>query len=122
MAINFFFLPPSMRVVFVGMCTFVWDNFLCWLKRKEIEPSDEAPTITNQLKTEQIIILSEEQPFNPGGRSMLSIEQPLKSEGRTTPPKEHQLLWNEEAVQSDLQCTGYLSQRRTNPQSLPDVR
>ncbi|KAI5697727.1 hypothetical protein M8J75_014736 [Diaphorina citri] len=34
--INFFFLPPAARVIFVGTCSFVWINILCWLKRSDL--------------------------------------------------------------------------------------
>lgn len=33
MAINFWWMPSSMRVIFVGVCGFTWCNFLCWYKR-----------------------------------------------------------------------------------------
>ncbi|KAF0301508.1 Mpv17-like protein [Amphibalanus amphitrite] len=32
--INFLFLPPSVRVAFVGVCSFLWINILCWVKRE----------------------------------------------------------------------------------------
>lgn len=33
--INFRFLPPQARVVFVGSCQIVWVSILCWFKRQE---------------------------------------------------------------------------------------
>ena len=32
--INFLFLPASVRVAFVGVCSFMWINILCWVKRE----------------------------------------------------------------------------------------
>lgn len=34
--INFVFLPPTGRVIFVGTCSFVWINILCWIKRNDV--------------------------------------------------------------------------------------
>ncbi|XP_068217913.1 mpv17-like protein [Palaemon carinicauda] len=34
MALNFWLMPNSMRVLFLGVCTFIWVNFICWYKRK----------------------------------------------------------------------------------------
>lgn len=33
-AINFLLVPPTARVVYVGTCSFIWVNILCWFKRK----------------------------------------------------------------------------------------
>ncbi|KAL1129016.1 hypothetical protein AAG570_013548 [Ranatra chinensis] len=35
--INFLLVPPPARVVYVGTCSFIWVNVLCWLKRKELK-------------------------------------------------------------------------------------
>ena len=32
-ALNFFFVPSSLRVVYIGTCSFIWINILCVLKR-----------------------------------------------------------------------------------------
>ncbi|XP_065204173.1 mpv17-like protein [Planococcus citri] len=34
--INFLFVPNTIRVAYVGTCSFVWINILCWIKRKEL--------------------------------------------------------------------------------------
>lgn len=34
MAINFYLLPSSLRVIFVGVCSFLWCNFICWYKKQ----------------------------------------------------------------------------------------
>ncbi|KAK9502904.1 hypothetical protein O3M35_011590 [Rhynocoris fuscipes] len=41
-AINFVLIPPMARVVYVGTCSFLWVNILCWLKRKEIKVITET--------------------------------------------------------------------------------
>jgi len=33
-AINFMLVPPGARVIYVGLCSFIWINMLCWIKRK----------------------------------------------------------------------------------------
>ncbi|XP_076043286.1 mpv17-like protein [Oratosquilla oratoria] len=33
MAVNFYFMPNSMRVIFLAVCQFFWCNFICWYKR-----------------------------------------------------------------------------------------
>uniref|UniRef100_A0A023F7S6 Putative conserved plasma membrane protein n=1 Tax=Triatoma infestans TaxID=30076 RepID=A0A023F7S6_TRIIF len=35
--INFLFIPPMARVVYVGICSFMWVNILCWLKQKKLK-------------------------------------------------------------------------------------
>lgn len=34
-AINFILVPPAARVIYVGFCSFVWINMLCWIKRND---------------------------------------------------------------------------------------
>ncbi|CAL8141343.1 unnamed protein product [Orchesella dallaii] len=34
-ALNFLYIPARFRVVYIGCCTLVWVNILCWFKRKE---------------------------------------------------------------------------------------
>lgn len=46
-AINFLLLPPMARVVYVGTCSFIWVNILCWLKRKEIKVVTKTEEIQN---------------------------------------------------------------------------
>lgn len=33
--INFVFIPPQFRVVYVGTCSLIWANILCWVKRQD---------------------------------------------------------------------------------------
>lgn len=39
--VNFMLVPPVARVVYVGMCSFVWINLLCWIKRKDYVTEEE---------------------------------------------------------------------------------
>ena len=34
-ALNFALVPQTMRVVYIGTCSFLWVNILCILKREE---------------------------------------------------------------------------------------
>ncbi|XP_050532233.1 mpv17-like protein [Daktulosphaira vitifoliae] len=34
-AINFLMVPPPARVIYVGTCSFIWINMLCWIKRND---------------------------------------------------------------------------------------
>jgi len=34
-AINFMLVPPGARVIYVGLCSFIWINMLCWIKRND---------------------------------------------------------------------------------------
>lgn len=38
-AINFNFIGPRFRVVYVGTCSLIWANILCWVKRQK--PTNE---------------------------------------------------------------------------------
>ena len=42
-ALNFFFVPSSLRVVYIGSCSFMWCNILCMKKRgNDATTSDDA--------------------------------------------------------------------------------
>lgn len=43
--INFYWVPPRFRVVYVGTCSLVWANILCWVKRQ----NTNSPN-TNEIK------------------------------------------------------------------------
>lgn len=32
--INFYWVPPRFRVIYVGTCSLIWANILCWVKRQ----------------------------------------------------------------------------------------
>ncbi len=40
-AVNFWLMPPSMRVVYIATCSFIWVNILCVLKRLNVESEDD---------------------------------------------------------------------------------
>lgn len=40
--INFIFVSPKFRVMYVGSCAFAWVNILCWVKRQNYTPTNAA--------------------------------------------------------------------------------
>ncbi|CAH0694021.1 unnamed protein product [Spodoptera exigua] len=40
--INFFFLPPHLRVAYVASASFIWINVLCYIKRQQISANQKA--------------------------------------------------------------------------------
>lgn len=32
---NFVLIPPRYRVIYMGVCGFIWVNILCWIKRQQ---------------------------------------------------------------------------------------
>jgi len=34
-ALNFTYIPPQYRIVYIGVCTLIWVNILCFIKRKQ---------------------------------------------------------------------------------------
>lgn len=48
-SMNFLFIPPRFRVIYVGTCSFVWVNILCWVKRQNYV-SNEAIEVNNNSK------------------------------------------------------------------------
>lgn len=43
--INFFFVPPHLRVVYVATMSFLWINVLCYIKRQELKSDTEVSKI-----------------------------------------------------------------------------
>lgn len=39
--INFMLVPPAARVICIGMCSFVWINIFCWMRRNELKTVKE---------------------------------------------------------------------------------
>lgn len=33
-AVNFYCVPPQFRIVYIGTCSLIWANILCWVKRQ----------------------------------------------------------------------------------------
>ncbi len=40
-AVNFKLVPNSLRVVYIGVCSFLWVNILCILKRQTVDEKKE---------------------------------------------------------------------------------
>lgn len=36
-SLNFLFIAPRFRIIYMGLCGLVWVNILCWIKRQRIE-------------------------------------------------------------------------------------
>lgn len=45
--LNFLWVPPQLRVVYIGGCALVWVNILCWVKRQGF--SAETGALANDL-------------------------------------------------------------------------
>ncbi|XP_067643153.1 mpv17-like protein [Eurosta solidaginis] len=45
--VNFVLVPPRFRIIYMGICGFLWVNILCWIKRQR-----------NELKTEEEVNMS----------------------------------------------------------------
>lgn len=39
--INFYWVPSRFRVVYVGTCSLIWANILCWVKRQKTDAIEE---------------------------------------------------------------------------------
>ncbi|KAJ6647104.1 Mpv17-like protein [Pseudolycoriella hygida] len=48
-SMNFLFIPPRFRVIYVGTCSFIWVNILCWVKRQSYV-SNETFKVDNNSK------------------------------------------------------------------------
>lgn len=46
--LNFYYIAPRFRVVYVGACALIWVNILCWIKRQG--SSAQSSTETNESK------------------------------------------------------------------------
>lgn len=43
--INFLFVGPRFRVIYVGTSSLIWANILCFIKRQSVETMDEVKDI-----------------------------------------------------------------------------
>ena len=41
-AFNFVLLPTRFRVLYVGACSFLWLNLLCWIKRSPVSEEERT--------------------------------------------------------------------------------
>lgn len=39
--INFYWVPPQFRIVYIGTCSLMWANILCWIKRQHTVNDDK---------------------------------------------------------------------------------
>jgi len=46
--INFIFVPPWLRVTFIGLASFMWLNVLCWIKSWPISDSQTSQEPSGQ--------------------------------------------------------------------------
>jgi len=47
-ALNFLFIAPRFRIIYMGVCGMIWVNILCWIKRQSLttEVATESATVT----------------------------------------------------------------------------
>lgn len=45
-SVNFMWVPPQFRVVYIGACALVWVNILCWVKRQTFRDSGVGHTMS----------------------------------------------------------------------------
>lgn len=43
---NFVLIAPRFRVMYMGVCGFVWVNILCWIKRQQTHNDNESAVAT----------------------------------------------------------------------------
>ncbi|CAD7081478.1 unnamed protein product [Hermetia illucens] len=50
--VNFTFVSPRFRVIYVGTCAFAWVNILCWIKRQRVavEPVEDNERKKSEIK------------------------------------------------------------------------
>lgn len=44
---NFVLIPPKFRVIYMGVCGFVWVNILCWIKRQQTKTTEQSELKAN---------------------------------------------------------------------------
>lgn len=49
-SMNFLFIPPRFRVIYVGTCSLIWVNILCWVKRQEYISNQAIEVKSNKPK------------------------------------------------------------------------
>lgn len=49
--LNFMWVPPQLRVVYIGGCALIWVNILCWVKRQNFALKAAALPTTAEEET-----------------------------------------------------------------------
>ena len=55
---NFIMIPPRFRVIYMGVCGFMWVNILCWIKRQQVTVLAAAPATTAETTTSEPAIVA----------------------------------------------------------------
>ncbi|XP_034481396.1 mpv17-like protein isoform X1 [Drosophila innubila] len=52
-ALNFLFIAPRFRIIYMGVCGMIWVNILCWIKRQSLttEVATEIATVATPIPT-----------------------------------------------------------------------
>ncbi|EDV97723.1 GH17024 [Drosophila grimshawi] len=45
-ALNFMFIAPRFRIIYMGLCGMIWVNILCWIKRQSLTADSTTATTT----------------------------------------------------------------------------
>ncbi|XP_064540736.1 mpv17-like protein isoform X1 [Drosophila montana] len=45
-ALNFMFIAPRFRIIYMGVCGMIWVNILCWIKRQSLTTETATTTTT----------------------------------------------------------------------------
>ncbi|XP_017841344.1 mpv17-like protein isoform X1 [Drosophila busckii] len=51
-ALNFLFVAPRFRIIYMGVCGMIWVNILCWIKRQSL--STEPATTARETSTDNV--------------------------------------------------------------------
>lgn len=46
--LNFYCVPPQFRLIYIGTCSLIWANILCWVKRQN-SGNKTTDNSTNEL-------------------------------------------------------------------------
>lgn len=49
-SLNFLYIPPRFRVIYVGTCSFIWVNILCWVKRQDFKEGAPGTDVKQSAK------------------------------------------------------------------------
>lgn len=52
-ALNFMFVAPRFRIIYMGVCGMIWVNILCWIKRQSLSTETATTTTITQQQQQQ---------------------------------------------------------------------